>query len=117
MAGRTGRNGNADTAFTLVRLRDGEIRRLVAFADALVLKFRKSLSRVVVTAGRGGTGRDRVEDDGDGRYGGGVVLYVLQYQRRVRERDNMLRLHSVNMCRAAVCGRVCVRDRKSVCLP
>jgi len=46
MAGRTGRNGRAGTAITLVRAKNNEVQRLAAIAEALGLRFDKSLSGI-----------------------------------------------------------------------
>lgn len=66
MAGRTGRRGRAGTAITLVRPRDGEVRRLAAIADALGLKFTGSISGAAA-AGRGSGESDEVEADDGGK--------------------------------------------------
>ena len=46
MAGRTGRRGLSGTAVTLVRPKNNEVQRLAAIAEALGLKFTKSMSGV-----------------------------------------------------------------------
>ena len=63
MAGRTGRVGRKGTAITLVRAKNNEVQRLATIAEALGLKFAKSISGVAGGSGDGDSEQVLVQDD------------------------------------------------------